>query len=80
MQRVFAFFIEAVFWMQLFLFPLFWASIPAVIIFNSSTESWVIPTVIGILAAGAGAGIWLAERIRKKYGQCSAFFSRFLGR
>ncbi|MFN8711251.1 MAG: hypothetical protein ACK5Z2_00265 [Bacteroidota bacterium] len=80
MQRVFAFFIEAVFWMQLFLFPLFWATIPAVIIFNSSTESWAVPTAVGLLVAGAAIGIWLAERIRKKYGLCSAFFGRFLGR
>ncbi|MGL5891766.1 MAG: hypothetical protein ACRC3B_17875 [Bacteroidia bacterium] len=79
MQRVLAFFVEAVFWVQLFLFPLFWASIPAVVIFNSSAESWMLPTVIGILAVGAGIGIWLAERIRKKYGLCSAFFAKFLG-
>jgi peptidoglycan/LPS O-acetylase OafA/YrhL len=65
--------------MQLFLFALFLASIPAIIIFNSSTESWAVPTVIAILAVGAAAGIWLAERIRRKYGRCSAFFGKILG-
>ncbi|MCU0433204.1 MAG: hypothetical protein MUC87_07120 [Bacteroidia bacterium] len=79
MQRFIQFFVEGVFWMQLFLFPLFLASIPAVIIFNSSTENWVVPTVIAILAVGAATGIWLAQRTRRKYGSCARFFGRFMG-
>ncbi|MCA6363396.1 MAG: hypothetical protein IM638_10185 [Bacteroidetes bacterium] len=79
MRRVVALFIEGVFWMQLFMFPLFLASVPAVIIFNSSSESWSTITVIALLATGAASGIWMAERTRRKYGSCARFFGRFLG-
>lgn len=79
MGRIIQFFIEGVFWMQLFMFPLFLASIPAVIIFNSSAESWSTAVVIAILAVGAVAGVWLAERTRRKWGSCSRFFGRLLG-
>lgn len=79
MGRLMTFFIEGVFWLQLFLFPLFLASIPAVIIFNSSVAEWAMPTVIGILIAGAATGVWFAERIRKKHGACSRFFGKLLG-
>jgi hypothetical protein len=79
MRQFVALFIEGVFWMQLFMFPLFLASIPAVIIFNSSSENWSTITVIAILVAGAATGVWLAQRTRRKYGSCARFFGRFLG-
>jgi hypothetical protein len=73
MLRVLNFFIESVFWLQIFFCPLLvGGGIAFVIYYNRQA---LLPLSIFFVLVGFVFGIVLAERIRKKYG-CSRYLSR----
>jgi hypothetical protein len=75
MLRVLKFFIESVFWLQIFLCPFLAGGIIAFLLYSSQQDLW--PVSIFFVLTGFVFGIILAERIRKKYG-CSRYLSRIL--
>ena len=73
MRRVFEFFIESIFWLQIFLCPLLAGFGAAFLVYNYRPA--LLPLSIFFVLTGFVFGIVLAERIRKKYG-CSRYLSR----
>lgn len=65
--------VEAIYWLLIFLSPMLIATVIAGVIYFSNGEQITIPLVV--LGIGFVAGVFLAERIRRKYG-CSTFYSR----
>ncbi|HYG17191.1 MAG TPA: hypothetical protein VEC12_15650 [Bacteroidia bacterium] len=73
MFRLFEFFIEAVFWLLLFLSPVLLFGAIALAVHINNTENAVAATVL--IITGAIAGIIFAEYIRRKHG-CSTYLSK----
>ena len=75
MRKIFEFFIEGVFWLQIFLCPLLVGGIIAFLIYNGNSDLLVLS--LFFIAIGFILGIVIAERIRRKYG-CSRYLSRII--
>lgn len=75
MRKAFEFFIEGIFWLQIFLCPMLVGGIIAFLIYNSNPALLVLS--IFFLALGFILGIVIAERIRRKHG-CSRYLSRII--
>ena len=73
MMRVFMFFVNAIFWMGIFIVPAAVSGFIAFWLYNRSIQN--LPYSIVITIIGAVVGIALAERIRKRYG-LDNFFGR----
>lgn len=71
-MKAFFFFINAVYWLWLFIVPILITGIPAFLLYTKSTTN--LPFCIGLLLIGAVAGIYFAERVRKT-GGFTRFFS-----
>jgi uncharacterized membrane protein YfcA len=75
MSRILAFFIESIFWLQIFLCPVIISAGIGFLIISNWQD--LLPLAAFILLIGIVAGILIAERIRKKYG-CSRYLSRII--
>lgn len=66
------FLIEGIYWIKLFLSPVLVAILLMVVlsVWNGYTHWYLLLLVAGIIA-----GIWLAERIRRKYGTSNYYTS-----
>ena len=73
MSKLTAAFVEAVYWFLIFLSPTIVAVIISAFIYFSNTDNYII--ALAVLGIGVISGIFLAERIRRKYG-CSNFMGR----
>ena len=75
-DRFFSAFIEAMYWLRLFLAPVF------AMLFIAFLIHWNVPLPAWIwwamLALGILLGVLFAERIRRKYG-CANYVARLLG-
>jgi hypothetical protein len=76
MKRFFDAFVELVFWIAVFASPfLLSVAIGAIIYFTHEKLLWLS---IVIFLMGIIAGVFFAERIRKKYG-CARYIARIIG-
>jgi uncharacterized membrane protein YfcA len=73
MKKAFDIFIELIFWIAIFASPFLVCAAIAVIIYSSNKNLWWLSIIIG--AIGIAAGIFFAEKIRKKYG-CENYISK----
>jgi uncharacterized membrane protein YfcA len=73
MRRLFDAFVELIFWLAIFACPLLLTAAIGLIIYISHEELWWL--AILICSIGFVFGIFVAERIRRKYG-CGAYMAR----
>ena len=73
MKKVFNAFIEFVFWLAIFGSPFLACSAIAILIYSSHENLKLLS--ITIIVIGFISGIFIAERIRKKYG-CTNYISK----
>lgn len=69
-MKIFMFFINAIYWLWLFIVPIIITGIPAFLLYEKSVDN--LPWCIALLLTGFVAGIYFAERERKTNG-----FTRF---
>ena len=74
-MKILKFIIESIFWVIIFLSPFLVFAIAAGIMYLKTKNLFYYP--IGLLIIGAGVGIIVAEKIRRKYG-CSTYMGRLL--
>lgn len=74
-MKVLKFIIEGIFWIMIFLSPFILFAIAAGIMYLKTKNLFYFP--FGFLVVGAGVGILVAEKIRRKYG-CSTFMGKLL--
>ena len=74
-MKLWEFFVEAIFWVQIFLAPLLAGCLMAVLIYLGNSR--LLPLAVLFIVLGFVAGIVIAERIKKKYG-CSRYLSRII--
>lgn len=76
MKNSFNSIIEVLFWIAIFSSPLLISiAIAALLYFNNDKLIWM---PIAIISAGVILGIYVAERIRRKYG-CANFMGKIIG-
>ena len=73
MKKAFDLFIELIFWIAIFASPFLVCVAIATIIYSSNESLWWLSIIIA--AIGIAAGIFVAEKVRKKYG-CENFISK----
>lgn len=74
-MRVFMFFINAIYWMWLFIVPTGLLGFIALMLYKAATDYLFLSIIISAL--GLFLGFQLAEHVRKKYG-LDTFFGRLL--
>lgn len=76
MRKVFSFFIESMYWLQIFFSPVLIGGVIALVIYIRNKNLLWLSVIIGLISVITG--IVFAEKVRRKHGT-SKYMSRIIG-